>query len=192
MFVAEKTSVPAPVFETPKLAPLITPLMVRSAAAVPSSETENILLAPNATGHTIDAPLFPAPILFTVIFPARVRVPAPLIVETLLAPHTIVKLAQLPATFIVTVIPVLIVTGCAAVGVVAEPATPPEVVAQIGPFQLPEAIANLCPNTLLKKNKLARNKVTTKIVDFKKKHFIINSLNVGSTDIKIRYYATKI
>ena len=87
--------------------------------------------------------------------------------ETLLAPHTIVKLAQLPATFIATVIPVLIVTGCAAVGVVAEPATPPEVVAQIGPFQLPEATANRCPNTLLKKNKLARNKVTTKIVDFK-------------------------
>jgi hypothetical protein len=40
------------------------------------------------------------------------------------------------------------VTASAEVGVDAEPAAPPDVVAQIAPFQLPEVTAKRCPKIL--------------------------------------------
>ena len=170
-------SVPDPVLVYPMFAPaFITPLIVRSFAAVPSSSTKKVLLvAPKASGDDILAPPIPVPALLTIILPPRLRVLIPVIDEPLAAPQNIVIPAQLPAVVIVTVIPALIVTGTPAVGVEADPATPPAVAAQIGPFQLPEVTANLCANTLPGKNRLAIIKIKRKEIDWWKKTFIISS-----------------
>jgi hypothetical protein len=73
---------------------------------------------------------------------------APLIVTVdPVAPPVMVNEAQLAAVLIVIVRPTLIVTASEAVGVAADPATPPVVVAQIGSFQFPLATAKRCPAT---------------------------------------------
>ena len=60
---------------------------------------------------------------------------------TFKVPLTVI-LAALAATFTVTTTNALMKTDSAAVGVVADPATPFTVVAQILPFQFPEVTAN--------------------------------------------------
>ena len=65
----------------------------------------------------------------------------------------IARLRQAPlATLRVTVTPELIVTASVDVGVAALPATPPTVVAQIEPFQLPVVTANRWALATLEKN----------------------------------------
>ena len=72
----------------PKVAPLITPDMVKSVAEVPSSATVIVLVAPKATGQAISAPSVPVVASVTLIFPARVNTPVPVIDDPVTAPHS--------------------------------------------------------------------------------------------------------
>ena len=90
VFAAVKTIVPAAALVIPKFVPLlITPLMVRSVAVVPSSATVNVRVAPNAIGHETVAPLVPVPTSVTATSPPSVKVPVPVIEEPVVEdPHS--------------------------------------------------------------------------------------------------------
>ncbi|MDP2983175.1 MAG: hypothetical protein Q8O92_07590 [Candidatus Latescibacter sp.] len=57
---------------------------------------------------------------------------------------TVILAHTAPAAFTVTTTPLLIVTASVEIGVAAEPAVPPAVVAHIAPVQLPVVTANRC------------------------------------------------
>ena len=80
MFSPDNVSVPVPAFVTPNVEPLITPLIVKSIADVPSSATVNVLVALKATGQEIVAPTVPPPLSVTATLPPRVNVDEPEIV----------------------------------------------------------------------------------------------------------------
>jgi len=88
VFAPDKSIVPDPSFVMPKVEPLITPDIVKSVAEVPSSTTVIVLVAPKATGQAISAPSVPVVASVTLMFPARVNVPDPVIAEPVTAPHS--------------------------------------------------------------------------------------------------------
>ena len=77
---------PAPAFVIPNKAPLITPLIVKSLAEVPSSATVTVLVAPKATGQEMVAPEAPPALSVTDMFPPSVNTPDPVIDEPVTAP----------------------------------------------------------------------------------------------------------
>jgi hypothetical protein len=76
------------------------------------------------------------------------------VLAELLAP-VMVKEAQEAAVLIVIILPTFIVTASDDVGVAADPAAPPAVVAQIGSVQFPLSIANRCAETPIENTKMA-------------------------------------
>jgi len=111
------------------LRPAVVALMVSEPAVRVPAPTARVLVKPVA-GRGM------------VIRPVTLRVLVPLIVTELLAAARVkARDADAAGTLTVTAIPELIVTASAEVGVAAEPATPPVVVAQIAPFQFPVATA---------------------------------------------------
>jgi hypothetical protein len=93
----ESNIVPVPVFVIPN-APDMIPLMVKSAAAVPSLGTENALVPVKARRDVMDAPLLPFPIVFTVTSPPSDKVPEPIIEDPVNAAHSSTRLVgALPA-----------------------------------------------------------------------------------------------
>jgi hypothetical protein len=79
-FAALNLRVPLPDFTIPKVEPLIIPLMVKSAVAL-ALLTVTVLVAPNAIGHEIVAPVPEPEGVFTLILPPSVITPEPEIVE---------------------------------------------------------------------------------------------------------------
>ena len=75
---------------------LTIPLIVKSAAAVPSFAVVNVLVSPKATGQEIVAPVLVPEILFTVTFPPSVNNPEPEMVEPVV-PFSKVTLVGVPS-----------------------------------------------------------------------------------------------
>ncbi len=100
-FEPESTIVPIPALVIPA-DPLITPLIVRSTASVPSLATENALVTvPKATGQEMEAQLFPVPALFTVTLPPKVSgFVDPVTDEPDTAPQYSVTLLGLPSVYV--------------------------------------------------------------------------------------------
>ena len=96
VFVPDKSNSPAPFFVIPKVAPLITPDIVKSVAEVPSSATVIVLVAPKVTGQAIEAPSVPVVASVTVILPPSVKTPVPVILDPVTAPSSKDKLVGEP------------------------------------------------------------------------------------------------
>jgi hypothetical protein len=140
------------------------PLIVKSAAEVPSSATVKDMVAPTKTGQEIVAPLVPVPELFTVTFPLRVNTYKPSMVEPVVAPPYIVKLAIVWSASMWTV--TLALTVIISAGSEGGPA-PPQVAVLL---QLPVATAVYVPaNTgkvLARKNTNKKRKINFFITSF--------------------------